>query len=159
MKKMGIFYTLKREIMGLKDHYGTSSREVDQKLLRKVLKQVCDKQATYPSEVSYFVQEDKDKVGLIMRQLEQVGILERLIPQKKNGDRRLLKASIRTDKRSLEQMKQPNWYGLNSDMDWEIKQTSGEVIDEYGNVIEDHEGVDQNIVDKSVKRMKRSGLM
>lgn len=146
--------------MGFEKFTDSSDRQVNQKLLRKILKQVCDKKATFASEVAHYVGADRDKVASIMRQLEESGTLEVLEPKMTNGDKRLLSASRRTGKDSIEQMKQPRWYGLNSDLDWEIHHSSKDlVVDEYHNKIENPEGVDNNIMDLAVSNMEDEGMM
>lgn len=147
-------------ISDLNSFTDSSGRKVEQKLLRKVLKQVCNKKAAFATEIAHFTNQDPDEIALILRQLKQAGILEVLKPKMKNGDKRLMSASKRTGKNSIDQMRQPTWYGLNSDLDWEIKHSSKDiVVNEYHEEIKNPNGTDQNILDMAVKRMEANGEM
>lgn len=144
--------------MGLDRYNNSSGRKVEQKLLRKILKVVADKKATYASEVSHFVDADPSEVASILRQLEESDVLEVLKPKMKHSDPRLLSASKRTGKRSIDQMRQPTWYGLNSDVDWALKDKKRGYIDPYGNSVESPE-IRKNLMDYAVDRMDQEGKM
>lgn len=137
----------------------SNNREVNQRFLRNVFKVVADKKASYPSEVKYFVDtNDINKIAKVMRELEDVGIFERLKPKMKNADPRLRSASYRTGKNSMDKMKQPKWYGLNSEHDWYLKDDNlDHYVNEYGDKVENKS--DQSATDFMVERLENEGMM
>lgn len=138
----------------LKNFTDSDGRKVEQSVIRKILKVICDKKATYASEVSSYVDADPSNIGSILRQLEESGVLEELTPKMKHGDPRLRDAVLDSQFSGIEEAKNPRWYGLNSDVDWELKVNGKDMwVDEYHRVIEDPEGVDKNLLDYAVDKM------
>lgn len=130
------------------------NRQVDQKFLGNVLKVVAKKKATYPTEVSKYVDQDIDKCAKLLRQLEESGVLERLKPKMKNYDGRIV--SRRNDGifSGIEEAKRMSWYGLNSVYDWQLKVNNRELyVNEYHEVIDQPEEISENLVDMAVNKM------
>jgi len=132
-----------------------SGRKVEQKLLRKVLKVICDKKTSYPTEVAHHTSKDPGEIGSLLRELEDAGILERLKPKMKHSDDRLLKRS-RDIQGGIKKFSQMNWYGLNSDLNWVLKdKNSGKYTDEYHETLLDQDpDIEENILDMAVNRME-----
>jgi len=138
----------------------SGSRKVDQEMMRKLLKQIADKKACFASELTHYVDGDVDEVATVLRQLVDAGILETLQPSKKHGDPRLLEASQRTGKDNIEEMRQPNWYGLNSDRNWCIKNNKdGNYYDENHNRVWFDEMDEGYAMDQAVEEMEKNGDM
>lgn len=119
--------------------FGSSNRrgrKVEQKLLNRILKVVCDKQASYPGEIAARVDAGEEKVGSILHDLVKQDVLERLFPSMKGNDQRLLNRR-RSVNGGKDAMNQRDWYALNSDYDWALKDNNtGRYVDEYGNTVE-----------------------
>lgn len=134
-----------------------SKRSVNQKLLRKTVKTVADKKATYPSEVSSYVSQDPGTVGRLLRELEEAGFLERLKPRMKHSDQRLL------DRRSdieggMKEFKKRNWYGLNSDLCWALPDPEkGVHVNEYHDRVEVVNPDRLSLVNRAVKMLDEKG--
>lgn len=158
-------------IVGLND-IDVSSRNVDRKQLRQVLRVVLDKGATFPSEVAPRTDLSNEQAGAFLRELEEAGVLERLVPKKKRSDKRLLDRRgelWKRGKKGIGEFEKAHWYGLNSELDWaiQVRTEQGEhiIINEYGNKIGEPEFneetgkyenpmLQQNILDFSVNRLE-----
>lgn len=105
----------------------------------RVLEIVAEKKASFPSEVSPRTEESTGKVGEILRELEEIDLLESLTPKMKKSDQRLLDRRNELwgrGKRGIDEFRQPNWYGLNSDRKWRLKTDDGlRIIDEYHRIM------------------------
>lgn len=137
----------------------SSGRQVEQKFLRKVVKVVCDKGATYPSEVASRCSHDPGEVGELMRQLKKSGFLEELSPKMKHSDKRLL--NRRNDiEGGIKEFKKRNWYGLNSDLEWSFRDRNRDIyVNEYHNHIANPDPNRKSVIDRAVDMLEEVGEM
>lgn len=123
------------------------TQEFAQPILREVLSVVAQKKATYATEVKWNTSISSiKKAGEILHILEDAGVVERLVPVQKDNDERLLdrrKSMWANDDKGLDDFRGKKWYGLNSDLHWELQPKGYDyVVDEYHDPVSYGETVD-----------------
>lgn len=140
--------------------------EVKQRALRHVVKIVAEKKASYPSEISAFSDYDEKTVGQICRRLVEADYFETLEPKIKNSDKRL-KDRAGSINGGIGKMKQRDWYALNSEINWRLKEWESNYIrNEYGDKIdvildseESEDRIENNFIREGVEKLEEARIL
>lgn len=93
--------------------------EVEQKMIRKILKVIADKRASYPTEISARTGFQVSEVSSLLYSLADADVLEFITA----GDQRVKDRASELQKQGkgkIGQVEQMNWVGLNTDIRWSL---------------------------------------
>lgn len=140
-----------------------NTSKVKQTLLSDILRVIANNQASYPSEIAHKVNASTKKVASICHKLKDADVLESLSPKLKHYDGRIQKRMMGVPFEGVKEMKKPNWYGLNKELDWVLKNnTDGEWYNEYHEPIcamsADESNNGQNMVNVATSKLKENDL-
>ena len=87
----------------------------------RILDVIANKKASYRAEIAGIKGMSEDEVRKILHKLEDENIIELLTPSIGWNDARMLEQGKRPNFNSVKEIRQPTWYGLNSDLEWVLK--------------------------------------
>ena len=125
----------------------------------RILDVIANKKASYRAEIAGIKGMSEDEVRKILHKLEDENIIELLTPSIGWNDPRMLEQGKRPNFNSVKEIRQPTWYGLNSDLEWVLKVDKNspddpEYMDEYHRPLND--GVVE--MDRSVSELVGDSL-
>ena len=112
----------------------SDQNQLDHRKVFRIVRSIAKLKASYKSELSRYTAVDQNTLGIILYELLEAGILEKLTPKFKHNDDRLLgrKSDLRTKGiTGIDRMRTMEWFALNSEREWFLKTNDGFYVDEY----------------------------